>query len=271
MTAMPALLYGTAWKKDRTAELVEKAVLLGFRGIDTACQPKHYSEPGVGEALKRLAAQGIGRDKLFLQTKFTSIDGQDPARVPYDPSAPLAQQVAQSFAATQKNLGTDFVDSLVLHSPMRTFAETMEVWAAMEMVRAAGGARALGLSNCYDLDVLTAIHDGAAVKPSVLQNRFYNQSGYDADIRAWCLAHGVRYQGFWTLSANPHILGSSVVRAMTRDLGKTPAQILFRFLHQKGVVPLTGTTSEAHMKEDLDILEFELPAKAVADVDALLK
>lgn len=270
MTAMPELLYGTAWKKERTADLVEKALRLGFRGIDTACQPKHYSEPGVGEAVARVAKSGIGRAEIFLQTKFTPIDGQDPARVPYDPAAPLAQQVAQSFAASQKNLGTDYVDSLVLHSPLRTFAETMEVWAAMEAVRAAGGARALGLSNCYDLDVLTAVHEAAAVKPAVLQNRFYAQSGYDVDLRAWCLDHGVRYQSFWTLSANPHLLGSSVVRALARDLGKTPAQILLRYLHQRGVVPLTGTTSEAHMKEDLDILGFGLPAKAVADVEALL-
>lgn len=269
-TAMPALLYGTAWKKDRTAELVEKAVLLGFRGIDTACQPKHYSESGVGQALKSLAARGLGREHLFLQTKFTSVDGQDPARVPYDPDAPLAEQVAQSFAASQKNLGTDFVDSLVLHSPMRTFAETRAVWNAMEAVRGAGGARALGVSNCYDLDVLRALYDAAAVKPSVLQNRFYAGSGYDVELRAFCRGHGIRYQSFWTLTANPHLLGSPAVQGPARRLGKTPAQVLFRYLHQQGVVPLTGTTSEKHMKEDLDILDFELSSGDLDAIAALL-
>lgn len=266
MTAMPALLYGTAWKKDRTAELVEKAVRLGFRGIDTACQPKHYSEPGVGQALKALAAAGIGRDTLFLQTKFTSLDGQDPARVPYDPDAPLAEQVAQSFAASQKNLGTDYVDSLVLHSPMRTFAETLEVWGAMELVRAAGGARALGVSNCYDPGAFRALYDAAAVKPSVLQNRFYADSGYDVELRAFCRGHGVRYQSFWTLTANPHLLRGPAVQGPARRLAKTPAQVLFRFLHQVDVVPLTGTTSEEHMKEDLDVLGFELSEADVAGI-----
>lgn len=271
MTAMPALLYGTAWKKERTADLVEKALTLGFRGIDTACQPKHYNEAGVGEAVARLAKAGIGRGELFLQTKFTPIDGQDPARVPYDPAAPLAVQVAQSFAATQKNLGTDYVDSLVLHSPLRTFAQTRTVWEAMEAVRAAGGARALGVSNCYDLDQFRELYEAVSVKPAVLQNRFYAETGYDAELRAWCLERGVRYQSFWTLSANPHLLGSGAFRALSKGLGKTPAQILFRYLHQRGVVPLTGTTSEIHMKEDLDILGFELTAKALADVDALLQ
>lgn len=128
----------------------------------------------------------------------------------------------------------------------------------------------LGLSNCYDLDVLKEIHSAAAVKPSVLQNRFYARSGYDKDLRAWCGANGVRYQSFWTLSANPHLLESGTVTGLARSLGKTPAQVLFRFLNQRGVVPLTGTTSEQHMKEDLDFLSFELTPSDVESMDALL-
>ena len=86
----PYLLYGTAWKKDATAGLVHEAIRSGFRFIDTACQPKHYNEPGVGEgivaAMKEL---GLSRSDLFIQTKFTSIDGQDPNNIPYDKHAPL--------------------------------------------------------------------------------------------------------------------------------------------------------------------------------------
>lgn len=262
--AVPRLLYGTAWKAERTAELVERAVLAGFRAIDTACQPKHYSEPGVGAALKALAAEGVPREALFLQTKFTSVDGQDPARVPYDPAASLPDQVAQSFAASLKNLGVSALDSLVLHSPMRSFEETLSVWQAMETVRLAGGTRLLGISNCYDLDLLRKLHAAAGVKPAVVQNRFYRQTGYDRDLRAWCRDEGVAYQSFWTLTANPHVLEHKAVLGVARDLGKTPAQVLFRFLIQQGVSPLTGTTSDQHMREDLDVLTFELPDAAVA-------
>ena len=271
MAEMPTLIYGTAWKGDRTAALVAQAVTLGFRGIDTACQPRHYSEAGVGEALKALAARGVPRDALFLQTKFTSVDGQDPANIPYDPGAPLAEQVAQSFATTLRNLGTDRVDSWVLHSPLRGFADTMTVWRAMEEVHDAGGARLLGLSNCYDPGLFAKIHGAARVKPAVLQNRFYAQTGYDAELRAWCLERGVRYQSFWTLSANPELLSSRTVGALARGLGKTPPQILFRYLVQKGVTPLTGTTSEQRMEDGLAVASFELSAQDVAAVDGLLR
>ena len=269
--AIPRFLYGTAWKAERTAGLVERAVLAGFWDIDTACQPKHYHEPGVGAALKALAAKGVPREALFLQTKFTSLDGQDPARVPYDPAAALPDQVAQSVAASLKNLGTTSLDSLVLHSPMRTFEETLTVWQAMELVRLAGGTRLLGISNCYDLDFLKELHQAASVKPAVVQNRFYRQTGYDSDLRAWCRDEGIVYQSFWTLTANPDVLAHKAVLGVARALGKTPAQVLFRFLVEQGVSPLTGTTSDVHMKEDLEVLEFELPGEAVAALRPLFE
>src|SRR6185436_13642708 len=112
----PKFIYGTAWKKDATTELVRKAVKAGFRAIDTANQAKHYSEALVGEALAALAREGIHRDSLWLQTKFTSVSGQD-ERLPYDPQADITTQVQQSFESSLKHLGTDRVDSYLLHGP----------------------------------------------------------------------------------------------------------------------------------------------------------
>ena len=130
---MPNIIYGTAWKKERTCDLVVAAVRAGFRGIDTACQPKHYYEPGVGQALQRLAAEdGIKREEIFIQTKFTPIRGQDPKNVPYDTKAPLATQVQQSLEASLRNLQTTYIDSLVLHSPLDTHQNTMVVWREFE-------------------------------------------------------------------------------------------------------------------------------------------
>ena len=122
----PYLLYGTAWKKDDTADLVFQAVHAGFRFIDTACQPKHYNEEGVGYGWKTAAETlGLKREDFFLQTKFTSVNGQDPNNIPYDASASLESQVRQSVHSSLRNLQTDYIDSLVLHSPMRTMDETM--------------------------------------------------------------------------------------------------------------------------------------------------
>jgi len=256
---MPKLIYGTAWKKERTADLVTQAVRAGFRGIDTACQPKHYYEPGVGEALRRLIKEdGLKREDLFIQTKFTSLDGQDPDNIPYDKSAPLAEQVKQSLEASLRNLGTSYVDSLVMHSPMKTTAQTLEVWKVFESFVEEGKVRQLGISNCYSLGGFKALYEGAtSVKPSVLQNRLYEDSGFDKEIRAFCKEKGIFYQSFWTLSANPQILRSSAVLAMGKKYDKTPAQMLFAYLVQTGVItPLTGTTSGEHMAQDLAVLDM---------------
>ena len=109
-------MYGTAWKKVATTELVQLAVASGFKAIDTANQLIHYQEALVGEALQALAKQGIARDAFFLQTKFTSADGQD-HRTPYDANADLTTQVRQSFDSSLSHLHTDYVNSYVLHGP----------------------------------------------------------------------------------------------------------------------------------------------------------
>src|SRR5262245_18454152 len=96
---VPRFLYGTAWKEDRTRQLTELALAQGFRGIDTANQRRHYHEAAVGEAIRALLDRGrVARGELFLQTKFTFRGGQD-HRLPYDPAAPIAAQVDQSFAS----------------------------------------------------------------------------------------------------------------------------------------------------------------------------
>src|SRR5690242_10873548 len=128
---MPRIIYGTAWKKERTKRLVLEAISAGFHAIDTACQPKHYNEAGVGEAIAELGRRGIPRSSLYIQTKFTSISGQDLLQpLPYNPRAPLFEQVLQSFTTSLKNLQTDYVDCLILHGPLHTDAQTAEVWRA---------------------------------------------------------------------------------------------------------------------------------------------
>ena len=267
---MPRIIYGTAWKKDRTADLVVKAIQAGFRGIDTACQPKHYKEALVGAALRRLKGHGVERETLFVQTKFTPLSGQEPGQVPYDKNSPVELQVVQSFETSKKNLQTEYVDSLILHSPVVPHALLMKVWRAMEKIQKTGGAYQLGISNCYDTEVMKSLYADANVKPAVVQNRFYQETRYDADLRHWCSHHGVIYQSFWTLTANPHILGSNTVRTIAQKYKKTQAQIFFRYLSQFGMVPLTGTSSELHMREDLSIFDFELSYEDLKNVSLLL-
>lgn len=263
---MPSLIYGTAWKKEKTADLVVQAVLSGFRGIDTACQPKHYEEALVGEALVRLRDHGIMREELFIQTKFTPLSGQDPHRIPYDPRASLEVQVEQSFEASKRNLGTETIDSLVLHSPVFPYKDLLSVWSAMEKIYHSGNTRQLGISNCYDLELLRRLYSDATVKPSVVQNRFYAQSGYDVDLRQWCTQQGIIYQSFWSLTANPHILASTPVVSLAKKYDKTQAQILYRYLNHLGIVPLIGSTSKQHIEEDLNIFSFDLTDDEIGEI-----
>ena len=255
---MPPIIYGTAWKEDRTQALVVEAMHRGFRGIDTACQPRHYREDQVGLALRYAVAHGLVRSEIYVQTKFTPVSGQDPDTIPYDPDLPIEEQVGQSFNVSLKNLGTEYLDALLLHSPLPTWEETLRAWRAMEELHARGGALRLGISNCYDLRLARALFAEAKVPPALLQNRFYAVTGYDAALRAWCNEQGVVYQSFWTLTANPDVLDSGTVRDLAGKHRKSAPQILFRYLSQTGVVPLTGTTSTAHMLEDLAVFEFTL-------------
>lgn len=268
--AMPRIIYGTAWKKERTASLVEMALRAGFRGIDTACQPKHYHEPGVGEGLAAPLREGLRRSDIYLQTKFTSFQGQDPDTVPYDPKAGLAEQVRQSFKASLRNLRTDYLDGLVLHSPYPDDKDTLEVWRAMEGLHEQGLVRQLGISNCYELGRLERLCGQARFKPALIQNRFHVKTRYDRDIRVFCGNKGILYQSFWTLTANPEILAQPALVEIAEKHGRSPAQVFFRFLTQKNIVCLTGTSSREHMAQDLAIFEFRLSLAECTVLDALL-
>ncbi len=264
---VPRLVYGTAWKEDRTAALVGEALAAGFRGIDTANQRKHYVEAGVGEALR--AAQ-LARDQVFLQTKFTYARGQD-HRLPYDPAAPLATQVAQSFASSLEHLGVDRIDSYLLHGPESGTgwgAGDREVWREMEALQRAGRVGLLGVSNVA-LDQLLTLCAEATVAPAIVQNRCHARTGWDRETRAVCRERGIAYQGFSLLTANRAELQAAAVVKIAARLEATVPQVVFRFAMAVGMMPLTGTTNRLHMEQDLAARQLVLGAGDVAVLEAV--
>lgn len=254
--AVPAVWYGTAWKEDATEALVHAALRAGFRAIDTANQRKHYHERGVGLGVARA---GVPRAQLFLQSKFTFRDGQD-HRLPYDEHAPIATQVAQSFERSLEHLGVDHLDSLILHGPSQRDGlgrSDHEAWRAMEALRDAGRVRCLGVSNVSAAQ-LAAFAAFAKVPPTFVQNRCYADRGWDAAVRAVAGDHGVVYQGFSLLTANRAVVDGPVVAALAARHGVTPAQVVFRFAVQRGMIVLTGTRDPRHMADDLGLDRFRL-------------
>jgi diketogulonate reductase-like aldo/keto reductase len=268
---LPNFLYGTAWKEDRTQALTELALRMGFRGIDTANQRRHYVEADVGQGLAAAYRAGlVTRADLFLQTKFTYQPGQD-HRLPYDPTADLSTQVAQSMASSLEHLGTDHVDSYVLHGPASGHGWTdddAEVWVAMAKERDAGRTRLLGVSN-VSLRHLEQMAVAGAEAPAFVQNRCFARLGWDRDVRSVCRDHKMIYQGFSLLTANPEVLRHRLVAAIAARLRATPAQVVFRFAQAVGMLPLTGTSDPEHMKQDLASLALALSADEVRAIESL--
>ncbi len=268
---IPDFLYGTAWKEDRTPALTELALRMGFRGVDTANQRRHYFEAGVGEGLAAAYRAGlVTRDDLFLQTKFTYLQGQD-HRLPYDPAASLSVQVAQSMAGSLDHLGTHYIDSYVLHGPSSNHDWTdadAEVWEAMRKERDAGRTRLLGVSN-ISLHHLQQMLTSGAELPAFVQNRCYARLGWDRAIRLFCREHEIIYQGFSLLTANQEVLRHPLIASLAASANALPAQVIFSFARGIGILPLTGTSNAWHMKEDLASGEHTLPADTVHAIERL--
>ncbi len=260
----PTFIYGTAWKEDATQACVEAALAAGFRAIDTANQRKHYVEQGVGRAIA-----AFPRADLWLQTKFTYRDGQDD-RLPYDPSASITDQVAQSFASSLAHLGTDYIDSYVLHGPSQAGplgAADHEAWRAMEALVEQKQVRVIGVSNISPRQLAELIAF-ARVPVTYVQNRCYAQRAWDKPVRELCAEHGIVYQGFSLLTANRHVLSHPQVMQIAKTHRRTTAQVVFRFAQQVGMVPLTGTQDPAHMRQDLEAQALFLSREELAAVEA---
>ena len=228
-------------------------------------------KPESGQGLAAAYAAGVvTRADLFLQTKFTYQRGQD-HRLPYDPAASFSVQVAQSLAGSLQHLGTDYVDSYLMHGPSSPYDWTdadAEVWEAMRRERDASRTRFLGVSN-VSLEHLEQMITAHAEGPAFVQNRCYATLGWDRDVRAFCQKRKIRYQGFSLLTANVEVLHHPQVIDLATHANVTPAQIVFSFARAVGMLPLTGTTNAEHMKQDLASRDLVLSAEAVGAIETL--
>jgi diketogulonate reductase-like aldo/keto reductase len=269
--AVPAFMFGTAWKEEQTSALTQVALSQGFRAIDTANQRRHYFEAGVGEAVAAFVQSGrVARSDLFLQTKFTYANGQD-HRLPYDSAAPPRLQVAQSFEKSIEHLQTTTIDAYLLHGPsgrQGLSSQDWEVWRAMEDLRREQRVALIGVSN-VNAEQLAALLSDCRVAPTFVQNRCYARTGWDGDVRRLCTKHGVVYQGFSLLTANRREIALPGLTQIASECGRSPAQIVFRFAIQAGMIPLTGTTSSAHMREALECFDFELNQEQLNIIERL--
>ncbi|HFF3625520.1 aldo/keto reductase family protein [Legionella pneumophila] len=265
----PPILYGTAWKEDDTKRLVLQALNSGFRGIDTANQRRHYFEEAVGDAIDQFSTTSQKtRSDLFLQTKFTSVHGQD-HRKPYDEFDSLTNQVKQSFASSLEHLQTDYIDAYILHGPSLSHGiidADLEIWQAMEELVCSRKVKFLGISNVNMVQV-EELYRKVSIKPSFIQNRCFAITQWDQDVRTFSQKNKIIYQGFSLLTANQRYLLNPHMQSLAVKYDKTIPQIIFRFANQVGILPLTGTTNQQHMDNDLNIYDFELTQEEIQYIE----
>jgi diketogulonate reductase-like aldo/keto reductase len=159
-----------------------------------------------------------------------------------------------------------------MHSPLDTIEHTMEAWRVMETFVDENKVRRLGISNCYNYEQFTTIYNQARIKPSVLQNRFYAESNFDTQLRAFCKKHDIWYQSFWTLTANRNALALAEVKELAKVKNLTPQTYMFAFLMSLGyVTPLSGTTNPQHMAQDVAIMERMQGGEIIFESDEELR
>ncbi|WAO96295.1 Aldo-ket-red domain-containing protein [Fusarium falciforme] len=259
---VPSFLYGTAEKTDES--LILAALSAGYRALDCACQPGLYHEQVVGQAVATALSPtsqgglGLRRGQLFIQTKFTTPAGHQPGLAPYLEGDAPEVKVKKSLEMSMSKLQVDYIDSLLLHGPMPTLEETLEIWAGMESVFGSK-VRQLGISN-VSLEQLEAIYDRATIKPSMVQNRFWRYNHFDSAVRSFCAEEKINYQAFWVLTGNPQLLDCSLVGWFAEKVGASREDGLFNLVLSLGqdgsqVSVLNGTTNPARMRRSLEIME----------------
>ena len=246
---MPLVGFGTFMLGGETCKTaVAAAIQSGYRMIDTA--EAYGNEKEVGKGIKQ---SGVDRKELFLVTKvnFKSYEN-------------AGQTVAQSLA----NLQTDYIDLLLLHWP---FANYYAAWRALEKLYAEGKARAIGVSN-FEPDQLLDLIAYNQVVPAVnqIETNLYCQRNSE---RSWMDKKQVAHMAYAPLGqgSRNEMFSEPAVLALAEKYGKTPAQVLLRFLTQKGIVVIPRSIKPEHIKENFALFDFALTADEMARLSVLDK
>ena len=250
--SMPAIGYGVFRMTDPAAceDAVVQAIQAGYRLIDTAAA--YGNEEAVGRAIRRC---GVPREELFITTKLwvtdTSYEGAQ-----------------RGLARSLQRLGLDYLDLYVIHQP---YHDVYGAWRALEEFYAAGKVRAIGLDN-FPQDRLADFLHWNKVRPAVdlLEcNAFYQR---EAD-RAYLSGQGILLQAWSPLAAGQgRLWENETLCAIASAHGRSVAQIVLRWLVQRGIVPLVKSANPQRMKENLAIFDssdFSLTSAEMAAIAAL--
>lgn len=258
---LPAIGFGVFQSApDETAAAVTEALRVGYRHIDTAAA--YGNEREVGQAI---AASGLPRDEIFIETKIWISD------YGYD-------ETLHGFEKSAAKLGVEQIDLLILHQPLPTaWEKTLGAYRALERLLADGKVRAIGVSN-FMPDHLASLLEATDVVPAVnqieLHPYFQQKELQAADARhdilnqAWSPIGGIT---FYRDGDGGSTLEDPTITAIAEAHGKSPAQVMLRWHVQEGRSVIPKSVKPHRIAENFDIIDFELTADEVSQIDALDK
>lgn len=246
---IPAIGYGVfQMTSAEVEEHLPQAIDAGYRHIDTA--NAYYNEVAVGKAIK---ASGVAREDLFVTSKLF------PQDYPHE-------KCKRAIDDTLQRLGLDYLDLLLFHQP---YGEYVSGWRAMEEAVREGKVRSIGLSNFTNLDKLHQVTDVATIQPAVMQiliNPHWNAHEYKAATKDL----GMVFEGWYPLGhGDKGLLAEPVIQELAERYGKSAAQVILRWHVQEGNVVFPKTLNPAHMRDNIDVFDFELADDEMARINAL--
>lgn len=246
---MPLLGFGVYQiPAEDTERAVSDALAVGYRLLDTAAA--YGNEEAVGHAIK---SSGIPRENLFVTTKLWVQD------------APAEDNTRRAFETSLTKLGLDHLDLYLMHQP---FGDVYGQWRAMEALHRDGLAKAVGVANFYP-DRLVDLIINNEVVPAVNQietHPFFQRAGYQDLMRE----HGVRIQSWGGFAEGRNdLFGNPLLAAIGQEHGKSVAQVVLRWLTQRGVVAIPKSVRAERMAENFDVFDFQLTDEQMARIATL--
>ena len=246
---MPVLGFGVFQiPAEQTEQAVTDALAAGYRSLDTAAS--YGNEEAVGRAI---AGSGIPRDELFVTTKLWVLEpgGEDNAK--------------RAFETSLGRLGLDYVDLYLIHQP---FGDYYSSWRAMQELNRDGVIRAIGVANFYP-DRLVDLIDHNEIAPAVDQietHPFFQRTAEQHLMRE----RGVQIESWGPFAEGKNNLFSDpVLGDIGAAHGKSVAQVVMRWLVQRGVVVIPKSVRPERMRENIDIFDFQLTDEQMARIAAL--
>lgn len=231
-----------------TAEVATRALLAGYRHIDTAAA--YRNEAGVGQAIH---AAGLNRDDVFITTKcFNDDHGYEPA--------------IRALKASLDRLELDYVDLYLIHWPVPARDRYVETWKAFIELQTQGLARSIGVSN-FQPAHLERLIDETRVIPTVNQVELhprFQQTG----LRHEHTELGIVTEA-WSPLAQGQVLDDPTIVQIAHSHGKTPGQVVIRWHLQLGNVVIPKSVTPERIIENFDVFDFALTEEEMASIVAL--